>query len=168
MSKIDFKKFSDRFDVRKLNMDDVESIYNFCRMNTQYYEYCGKELSVDLIERDLTITPPGIPMEQKYYVGFYENDKMIAIMDLIDGYPDCDSAFIGFFMMNNELQGKGIGSKIVSEMLGYLHSQGFKNCQLGIDKENPQSNHFWRKNGFKVIREVVQEDGIILVAEKNL
>ena len=39
---------------------------------------------------------------------------------------------------------------------------------LGIDKNNPQSNHFWRKNGFEVIREVVQEEGTILVAEKEL
>ena len=40
--------------------------------------------------------------------------------------------------------------------------------QLGIDKDNPQSNHFWRKNGFEVIREVEIEEGIILVAEKQL
>ena len=40
--------------------------------------------------------------------------------------------------------------------------------QLGIDKDNPQSNYFWRKNGFEVIREVEIEEGIILVAEKQL
>jgi hypothetical protein len=39
---------------------------------------------------------------------------------------------------------------------------------LGIDKENPQSNHFWKKNGFDVIRVVEREDGTILVAKKQL
>lgn len=168
MEKIEVKKLSKRYDVRKLNLDDVEMIYTFCKINTQYYEYCGKELSIELIERDLKITPPGIPMEQKYYIGFFENGKLVAIMDLEDGYPNRDYVYIGFFMMNRELQGIGIGSKIVSDALEYLHGQGFRKCQLGIDKDNPQSNHFWRKNGFEIIREVEIEEGIILVAEKQL
>lgn len=71
-------------------------IYTFCKSNTQYYEYCGKDISTELIERDIKITPPGIPMEQKYYIGFFENNLLVAIMDLIDGYPDDNTAFIGF------------------------------------------------------------------------
>lgn len=34
-------------------------------------------------------------------------------MDLILNFPDNDTAFIGFFMMNQALQGKGIGSEII-------------------------------------------------------
>ena len=168
MRKIEIKKLSKRYDVRKLNSDDVQMIYTFCKRNTQYYKYCGKELSIELIEKDLEITPPGIPIEQKYYIGFFDNGKLVAIMDLEDGYPNCDYAYIGFFMMDCELQGRGIGSIIISEALEYLHEQGFQKSQLGIDKDNPQSNHFWRKNGFEVIREVEIEEGIILVAEKQL
>ena len=55
-----------------------------------------------------------------------------------------------------------------TNLIKYLSEQGFQKCQLGIDKDNPQSNHFWRKNGFEVIREVEIEEGIILVAEKQL
>ena len=168
MKKLEITKLSKRYNVRKLNIDDVETIFHFCKSNTQYYTYCGKEPSIQLIERDLEITPPGIPIEQKYYIGFFKNEKLVAVMDLEDGYPNSDYAYIGFFMMNHELQGKGIGSQIVSESLEYLRGQGFKKCQLGIDKENPQSNHFWRKNGFEVIREVVQEEGTIMVAERLL
>ena len=168
MKKIEIKKLSKRYDVRKLNSDDVQLLYTFCKRNTQYYEYCGKELSVELIEKDLEITPPGIPNEQKYYIGFFDTGKLVAIMDLVDGYPDYDYAYIGFFMMDYELQGKGIGSVMISEALEYLREQGFQRSRLGIDKDNPQSNHFWRKNGFEVIREVETEEGIILVAEKQL
>ena len=168
MRKINIRKLSKRYDVRKLNSDDVQMIYLFCKKNTQYYKYCGKELTIDLIEKDLEITPPGIPIEQKNYIGFFDNGNLVAIMDLEDGYPNKDYVYIGFFMMGCELQGKGIGSIIISEALEYLHEQGFQKSQLGIDKDNPQSNHFWRKNGFEVIREVEIEEGIILVAEKQL
>ena len=168
MNELELNKLSSKYDVRKLNETDVELIYTFCKSNTPYYAYCGKELSMELIENDLTIAPPGIPMEQKYYIGFFEGDRLIAIMDLVVGFPDEDTAYIGFFMMNSKLQGVGIGSEIVSETLEYLKEYGFQRCRLGIDKANPQSNHFWKKNWFEVIREVVQEEGIILVAERQL
>lgn len=168
MKQIEIKKLSKMYDVRRIDLDDVPMIYTFCKRNTQYYEYCEKEPSIELIEQDLEITPPGIPIEQKYYIGFFDHGKLVAVMDLEDGYPTCEYIYIGFFMMERELQGKGIGSKIISESLAYLSGQGFLKCQLGIDKENPQSNHFWRKNGFEVIREAELEEGWILVAEKQL
>lgn len=68
MDKIDIKNLSKRYNVRKLNLDDVEMIYTFCKRNTKYYEYCGKELSIELIENDLNIAPPNIPLEQKYSI----------------------------------------------------------------------------------------------------
>ena len=106
MKEIDIKKLSKRYTVRKLNLDDVQMIYAFCKRNTQYYEYCGKEPSIELIEKDIEITPPGIPIEQKYYIGFFDNDKLVAVMDLVDGYPTCDYVYIGFFMMVVFEQGK--------------------------------------------------------------
>ena len=167
MKEVEIKELSKKYNVRRLNHDDVEMIYLFCRANTQYYEYCEKEPSIELIENDLTITPPGISLQQKYYIGFFDHESLVAVMDLIMGYPDEDSAFIGFFMMNKNLQGRGFGSNIVNGVLERLKEKGIVRCQLGIDKDNPQSNHFWRKNGFKIIREVEQEQGAILVAEKR-
>ena len=38
-----------------------------------------------------------------------------------------------------------------------MKETGLKRVLLGIDKENPQSNAFWAKNGFSVIREIKQE-----------
>ena len=168
MAKLEINNFSKEYSVRKLKLDDVKLVYEFCKANTQYYDYCQKEPSVELIENDLTITPPGIPVEQKYYVGFFQGNELVAVMDLIDGYPENEYVFIGFFMMNKNHQGLGIGSSILEGVFEYLKSLGYKKCQLGIDKENPQSNHFWKKNGFAVIREVVQEEGVILVAERTL
>ena len=168
MKELEIKELSKKYDVRRLTYDDVEMIYAFCQANTQYYECCEKEPTVELIESDLQITPPGISLQQKYYIGFFDNATLVAVMDLIIGYPDDDSAFIGFFMMNKKLQGLGLGSQIVNGVLAWLKEKEIGRCQLGIDKDNPQSNYFWRKNGFEIIREVEQEQGTILVAEKKM
>ena len=164
----DIAKLSSRYAVRLMNDSDADDILDFCRQNTQYYQYCGKQPSKELILNDLHLTPPGIDMSSKYYVGFYDNHVLVAIMDLISGYPRGDSGFIGFFMMNKQLQGAQIGSGIIREVCQYLKKIGITTVRLGVVKEIQQSNHFWKKNGFLVIKEVEQDEGAILVMEKTL
>jgi len=161
-------KLSRTYDVHRLNDTHVEDIFALCRENTQFYKYCEAQLTREQILQDLHITPPGTDLSSKYYIGFYQNDELIAVMDLIDGYPDPDICFIGFFMMNKAYQGKQIGSGIIREAAEYLQSLGYRAIRLGIDKENPQSTHFWKKNGFLVIQEVDRDGWAVLVAEKKL
>ena len=51
-------------------------------------------------------------------------------------------------MMDVNYQNKGIGSKVIGEVLSYLKSENYENIRLGVDKGNPQSCSFWDKNGF--------------------
>ena len=164
----DLSKLSTQYHVRPMHDADADAILAFCLQNDQYYRYCGKQPSRELILHDLRITPPNTSADAKYYVGLYDGEILVAILDLIDGYPDSETAFIGFFMMNRQLQGRQIGTRIIQELCLYLKETGLKRVLLGIDKDNPQSNAFWAKNGFSVIREVEQEEGTILVAEKRL
>ena len=165
---LDISKLSSRYRVRAMSDHDAEAILALCLENTQYYRYCGKQPSRELVLQDLHITPPGKDTSSKYYVGFYEGDALAAVMDLIEEYPDEDRCYIGFFMMNRRLQGRQIGSRIIREVFRYLKEAGFTALRLAIDKGNPQSTHFWKKNGFLVIREVEQGGGTLLVAERTL
>ena len=165
---IEISKISSTYDIRRLDDTDADSILEFCRKNTQFYEYCEAKPTKEQVLNDLHITPPGIGLSDKYYIGFYRNETLIAVMDLIDGYPEPESAYIGFFMMNKDVQGKGIGTEIIREMSAYLKTEGKTAVRLAIDKGNPQSTHFWKKNGFIVIKEVDRNGWTALVAEKQL
>lgn len=57
--------------------------------------------------------PPNKEMCDKYYLGFYDGEKLIAVMDFIMAYPDELTAFIGFFMTDVSIQNTGTGSKIM-------------------------------------------------------
>lgn len=39
------------------------------------------------IESDMMTLPDNIDIKDKYYVGYFKNEKLIAVLDLIDGYP---------------------------------------------------------------------------------
>ena len=165
---LDISKLSRTYEVRRLNDAHVEEIFALCKGNTQYYRYCEAQPTREQVLNDLHITPPGIDLSAKYYIGFYQDHELIAVMDLIDGYPDPDICFIGFFMMNKAYQGRQIGSGIIREASEYLRSLGYQAIRLAIDKGNPQSSHFWKKNGFPVIKEVDRNGWTVLVAELTL
>ena len=165
---IDISKLSKSYSVRGLEESDVEMLVEICKQNPIFYEYTEARPTEENILDDMKATPPGIDMSDKYYFGFFEDRELVAIMDLIDGYPKPEIAYIGFFMMNIQYQGRQVGSAIVGEVVGYLQSVGKTAVRLAIDKGNPQSTHFWKKNGFKVISEADVNGWIKLVAEKEI
>ena len=117
--------------------------------------------TVQARERDLLWN-----IDQKYLneMTTYYDD----LMDLIDGYPKPEIAYIGFFMMNPTYQGKKIGTAIIGEVVEYMRDTGKTAVRLAIDKGNPQSTHFWTKNGFRVIFEADVNGWTKLVAERLL
>ena len=50
-------------------------------------------------------------------------------------------------------QNKGIGSRVIGEVLSYLKSENYEKIRLGVDKGNPQSYSFWNKNCFVIVEE---------------
>ena len=150
---MEISNLSKIFHVRKLDKDDVELIYNLSCENYIYYKYHPPFVTRESIFDDMEALPPWKGYDDKFYVGFFENESLVAIMDLILDYPAKEIAFIGLFMTNTQYQHKGLGSKIISETVMYLKSLGYKKIRLGVDKGNPQSFSFWSKNNFKPISE---------------
>ena len=56
-------------------------------------------------------------------------------------------------MMDVNYQNKGIGSRVIGEVLSYLKSENYEKIRLGVGKGNPQSYSFWNKNGFVTVEE---------------
>ena len=168
MGKINIEKLSNHYIVRKITEDDVDDIIAIMQGNPLFYEYTDARPTRDDLKRDMTALPNGKSIEDKYYIGFFDDNELIAVMDLIDGYPDEDTAFIGFFMMAPKEQGKGTGSRIIEEVSKTLKDAGFTRTRLAINKGNPQSSSFWKKNGFESLREVERQDGTVILAEKIL
>ena len=81
------KCFLKKYAVRKLQKKDIPFILELCSKNTLYYEYCPPFVSYESIEEDMNAIPPNVVIERKYYVGFYDENKLLAVLDLIVGYP---------------------------------------------------------------------------------
>ena len=142
-------ELSTEYSVRKLTAADIDIIYELSAENTMFYKYCPPYVTRDSILSDMSALPPETSSNDKYYIGFFDGDNLIGIMDLIFNYPNKNTAFIGLFMMKKSMQGKGTGSKIIDECCKLIKSEGYTFVRLGYAKGNPQSEAFWTKNGFE-------------------
>lgn len=149
--KIDIAALSSKYTVRRLTVDDLEQIYALSLGNPLFFQYCPPLVTRDSILEDMRVLPPGMTPDDKYYLGFFQDDKLVAIMDLITNYPDAHTVLIGLFMVEKQEQGCGIGSGIISECARCFKSVGSRYIRLCFAKGNPQSEAFWRKNGFEPV-----------------
>ena len=150
---MEINNFSDKYKVKMLNETDLDNIYALCKGNPMYYEYCPPDVTKENILEDMFALPPGKETEDKFYIGFFDSHELIAVMDIVDGYPEKGIAFIGFFMTASKVQNKGVGSEIVSGVLKCLKGEGYRAARLAWVTENPQARKFWLKNKFVPICE---------------
>ena len=149
--------------------EDILDVYILCRNNEQYYRYCPPFVTEDSIKNDMTACPPGKSLLDKYYIGYYDGEELLAVLDLILAFPNERTAFIGFFMMDREHQNKGLGSIIVSELSEALSKEGIEAIQLAWVQNNPQPKAFWHKNGFIETGDISHmENYSVVVAKRNL
>ena len=165
---MDITKISEQFKVRKIQEEDVPVVYQLCKGNPLFYEYCPPMVTIEEIREDMIVLPPGKTKEDKYYIGFWDDEKLIAVMDLILKYPNTETVFIGLFMMDKEEQGKGLGSKIITDLFSCLKGE-FAYARLAYVNGNKQSEHFWKKNRFLSTGVVTkQEQYDLVVMEREL
>ena len=160
---------SDRYTARFLHEEDIPAIYNLYVGNPMYFEYCPPAPTFDGIRSDMLALPPGKDYNDKYYMGFFDGECLIAIMDLVLKYKDNDSAFIGLFMVDKSVQKQGVGSDIITRVCDRLRKEGYSHVRLGFAKGDPQSESFWLKNGFeKTGVEIPSEGYVIVMMQKAL
>ncbi|HFI0401741.1 TPA: GNAT family N-acetyltransferase [Streptococcus suis] len=161
-------QFSNHYQVRKLVDADLEQVLALYQTNPLYFKHFPPLPSLESLANDLVDCPPGKELTDKYFMGFWDKNQLLAVLDLIDGYPTEDTAYIGLFMVDSRLAGQGLGSKIIAELLSQLATH-FKKVRLGYVESNPQSSHFWSKVGFCPTGEVKEIAGkTIVIAEHAL
>ena len=160
---------SNSYVVRKLKTDDIIDMYNLCVNNTIYYEYCQPMVTIENLIYEFDAVPDNKSLEDKYYLGFYDNDKLIAIIDLIEKYPNEYTVFIGFFMVDVSVQNIGIGSQIIEDVSSYLGKIDYNYLRLAWIDGNSQAKNFWIKNKF--IEEGLTKSSvgqIVMLAQRQL
>lgn len=166
---VDPARLSKRCHVRRLTEADLRELLALCEGNPLYYRHCPPAPTAETLLGDMAALPPRRTLNDKYYLGFFEEERLIAVLDMIPGYPRPETVFWGFLMLRAELQEQGRGTALVSELCAALAEMGYQAVRLGWVKTNLRAAGFWKKNGF-VETGIAYDAGAytVVVAERKL
>ena len=153
---LDVSAMSTDYETRSLTQADIADVYHLYRANSRYYRLAKERPSRQQLTEVISRLPDGADAAQKFFVGFYNGDELVAVLDLIVGYPREKAAFIGWFMVDAEKQRQGIGSQIFADIRATMKAQGFTALTLKCPVENQEAIAFWQNLGFN--GEVAEND----------
>ena len=95
-----FHQISTQNQVRRIKEDDQPEMLALSRGNPTYYEHMRERPELENLREDLTKLPPRTTPEDKYFLGFYRDGRLCAALDLILHYPNPETIFIGWFILD--------------------------------------------------------------------
>ncbi len=157
---LDINTLSTQYRVKNITPSDISPVYRLAKSNAKYYEYMGTVPTRESLTEVISQLPEGTTMQHKHFVGFYNaDDVLVAVMDLITGYPEADDAFIGWLMVDGEMQGRGIGSGIFADVRAAMKAAGYDYLALGVIESNEEAMKFWQAQGFSYTGERSEQNG---------
>lgn len=135
---MNFESIFTPYKARKLTEADIPGILNLYSENTEYFKHCPPNPNSKTVKEDLAALPPAKEAADKYFIGIFDGDSLIAVLDLIDRYPDNRTAFIGLFMVLKSLQRKGIH---ILQKRFHRRSKQKDTCVSGWDILKPTCPH---------------------------
>ena len=106
-------QLSKHYRCRILIEKDIPSILSLYESNPLYFQHCPPEPNLASVKEDMLRLPEGKAKVDKFYVGFWNNSKLVAVMDFVYAYPDEETVFIGFCLwLIKPIRGKGLAVRL--------------------------------------------------------
>ncbi|WP_338208054.1 GNAT family N-acetyltransferase [Lactiplantibacillus paraxiangfangensis] len=138
------------FKIRLLTLENQEELLALERSNPEYHRYFSPEpLTTEEVQHDLTATPHTVAPEQKQVFGFYLANRLVAVLDVLNQYPQEQFLFIGLLMVNQAYQRKTVGKVIMTGLMQAAMKSGVVCLQLTRVTTDTGVETFWKKLGFE-------------------
>ena len=137
-------------------------------------EYYFSEISDNLpnisnVEEDIEAIPNGVQKNQKNYRLISFNDEILGVVDFLSDYPEKDTILIGLFIIKNDKQKQGLGTKIFRYLEKSFKNKKFLKIRIGVLVDNEIGLSFWKKQNFKEIeRKFEKSEKEVIVMEKEI
>ena len=146
---LDIQALATSYDVRPITDDNLGDVFWLMRSNRRYYRELGESPSMGWLTTLVGKTPEGAEPNNRHFVGFFgEDGGLVAVMDLICGYPEADTAHIDWFLVAADKQGQGVGSGIFADVRAAMAAQGYTRLELTIPERAERGIAFWQSQGF--------------------
>ncbi|HET6988287.1 MAG TPA: GNAT family N-acetyltransferase [Kribbella sp.] len=138
--------------LRAIEPGDVDALQELIESDPGYTErITGYPPGPADAQSLLMMRPEGLPEDAKLVLGAFVADRLVAVVDLLRGYPNDHTAFIGLLEVHWNHQGRGLGRATYEEVQGYVESSWpeVRTLRLAIVDTNARiATGFWLRQGF--------------------
>ena len=118
--------------------------------------------------------PPGVDSSAKKVFGIYTDNKLVGVVDLIDGFPVVTTAMLGLLLISGTHRRHGLGTRAARSVEALVSSWGTSDrIRVGVVRTNALALIFWETMGYTATGELRPwEEGMVrsevVVMEKRL
>ena len=136
-----------------VNNDELKNeVLNIYLENDYYFsKISDNPPSISNVEEDIEVIPNGVQKNQKNYRLISFNDEILGVVDFLSDYPEKDTILIGLFIIKNDKQKQGLGTKIFRYLENLFKDKKFLKIRIGVLVDNEIGLSFWKKQNFKEI-----------------
>lgn len=144
--------------IKRLNETHSLELQDFLDKFEDFFLLCEGEkgISTSLLQA----CPPSKDRNlDKFVLGFYERGNMIALIDLIQNYPQDNIWTIGYFLVHPTRQAMGNGASFLQKLLPFIQEFQGQKLRCAVQEQNPRALHFWQKVGFAITDKIEEKLG---------
>ena len=146
-----------------------EALNVYLENNYYFSKISDNPLSISNVEEDIEVIPNGVQKNQKNYRLISFNDEILGVVDFLSDYPEKDTILIGLFIIKNDKQKQGLGTKIFRYLEKSFKNKKFLKIRIGVLVDNEIGFSFWKKQNFKEIeRKFEKSEKEVIVMEKEI
>lgn len=149
-----------------------EALNVYLENNYYFSKISDNPLSISNVEEDIEVIPNGVQKNQKNYRLISFNDEILGVVDFLSDYPEKDTILIGLFIIKNDKQKQGLGTKIFRYLENLFKDKKFLKIRIGVLVDNEIGLSFWKKQNFKEIErkflKFEKSEKEVIVMEKEI
>ena len=143
----------DMIKLISVNNDELknEALNVYLENNYYFSKISDDPPSISNVEEDIEVIPNGVQKNQKNYRLISFNDEILGVVDFLSDYPEIDTILIGLFIIKNDKQKQGLGTRIFRYLENLFKDKKFLKIRIGVLVDNEIGLSFWKKQNFKEI-----------------
>jgi len=139
-----------RVELRAIEPGDVPAVQALIESDPGYTErVTGYPPGPADAQSLLMMRPEGLPEDAKVVLGAWTDDGLVALVDLLRGYPETGTVFIGLLQVHGTHQRRGLGASTYKSVEEYVRGwPEVIKLRLAVVDTNADAAKFWTAMGF--------------------
>jgi ribosomal protein S18 acetylase RimI-like enzyme len=108
----------------------------------------GRAPTLEAVDDFFTATAPGIALKDKYGFGFYVDEKIVGVADVVHGWNAPHKSHIGLLLIQPKFQRHGYGRAALDHIEILARGLGSTVLRIGVIANNKDAFAFWQRVGF--------------------